>query len=109
MTTEANKLREKIMNIVVSVLTAGLIGAFTWAWNLNSEIAVIKSNMILDKSNHDTAEEVLKEWSGINQEIEAIKRQLVNIWKKYNIAQEKELKWERRVSKLEIKQEICCD
>ena len=109
MSVEVAKLREKIMNVVVSILTAGLIGAFTWAWNLNAEIAVIKSNMLQDDSSHDTAEEVIRDWSKQVREVDALKSQMKAMWKNVNLAQEKELKWEHRVSKIEAKQDICCE
>tara|TARA_R110000803_G_scaffold36811_16_gene79199 strand:+ start:5131 stop:5460 length:330 start_codon:yes stop_codon:yes gene_type:complete len=108
MTTETNKLREKIMNVAVSILTAGLIGAFTFAWNLNAEIAIIKNTIITDSNSKETADEVLKDWSKEVRNIEALQSQMKSMWKNVNMAQEKELKWEHRISKIEAKQDICC-
>ena len=106
MTTELN---DKFTKWAIGLLTTGLIGAFSWAWNLNSEIAVIKSKQLQDKPSIETAEQVLKDWSKMTRDVDALASQMRKMWENYNTAQEKEVRWENRISRIEIKQEICCE
>lgn len=103
------KMRDKLVGIAISVLTAGLIGAFTWAWNLNSDIAVMQSRMLQDNNSRETADAVLKDWSSIISTQESHSRQLQNLWGKMNEAQNKEEAALQRLVRIEVQQEICCD
>ncbi len=114
--SELVTLRNKIMNIAVTILTAGLIGAFTWAWNLNAANAVmeervdaieleIKEAAFDEEKDH----EIIKDFSSIITRVESIERQLVELWKNLNQAQDKEILWERRLTRQEAKIDYCCD
>lgn len=103
------ELNDKFTKWAIGILTTGLVGAFSWAWNLNSEIAVIKSKQLQDKSSIETASQVLQDWSSFKSTQESQGRQLKNLWEHLNEAQKKELHYENRISRLETKQEICCE
>ena len=103
------EIEGKFTKWAIGILTTGLIGAFTWAWNLNADIAVMESRMLQDSNSKQTADEVLKNWSSLKSTQESHARQLQNLWKHLNAAQEKEIKWENRVSRIESKLDYCCD
>jgi uncharacterized protein (DUF3084 family) len=83
--TVDTKLREKITGIAISVLTAGLIGAFGWAWSLNSQNAVqernidaLESQMKATWRNYNTMlkekEIMMSEYSKLEQRVEHIEK-----------------------------------
>ena len=102
------ELNDKFTKWAIGILTTGLVGAFSWAWNLNADLAVIQSNMLNDRSSNETKDEILKDWSSTKSTQEAHARQLRSIWEKYNDAQEKELRNEQRLTRIETNLDNCC-
>lgn len=105
----APDINKKFVTWAVGLLTTGLVSSLSWAWNLDSKIAVLEANQLNDRNSIETADEVLKNWSSINSTQESHARQLKGLWEHLNKAQEKEAAALQRLSRIEIKQEICCD
>lgn len=100
---------ERIGKWAVGLLSTAVIALAGFLWNVNAELAVIKSDMLHDKSSKETADEVLKDWSSFKSTQEAHARQLQSIWSKYNEGLKEARDMEKRVSKIEVKLDICCD
>ena len=106
-------MNENIYKIAISLLTAGLTGAFIWVWNTNTDnallkarVEVIESQSIKDESNKQTETEALKNWSAVVRTQEDHGRQLANLWTFLNEGQKKEQAALDRLTRLEVKQEL---
>lgn len=84
------------------------VAAFSWAWTLNAEIAVLKENRLNDKSSIETANEVVKEWEGVKGKLESHSGQLRGLWDHLNDAQDEKPIILERIQRLETKIEYCC-
>ena len=102
------EIESKIGKWALGILSSVVIGLFVFLWNLNSELAVIKSKQLQDKASIETADKVLKDWSKMERTVEGLERQMQNMWKNYNKALEEKEKAAERVTRLEAKLEYCC-
>lgn len=102
-------LDERVGKWAIGVLGTAVMALAGFLWNVNAELAVMKSEMLRDKNSKETADEVLKNWSSLKSTQEAHARQLQSIWGKYNDGIKEARDMEKRVSKIEVKLDICCD
>lgn len=100
---------ERVGKWALGLMGTAVMALAGFLWNMNAEIAVMKSEMLRDKNSKETADEVLKNWSKMNSRMEAIERQMRSIWEKYNKALEQKEAATERVAKLEAKLEYCCE
>lgn len=102
-------MRDKIINILIGFLFTMASTAFGWAWKLNTEVAVMKENRLHDKASIETANDVVKDWSKQVQEVEALKNQMSKMWELRGKDGDDKADVERRLSRVEIIQESCCE
>lgn len=109
-------MSESILKWALGIVGSLILSLGGWVYNQGANIAVLENKIqnlehqiLKDDNSKQTANDVLKDWSSFKSTQESQGRQLKNLWEHLNEAQRKELHYENRISRLETKQEICCE
>ena len=76
--------KEIVMNVLVTVLTAGLLGAFGWIWHMETRMVLVEDHQITGENERKVASDLITDWPGYKKRIEDNEGEISDLFTKYD-------------------------
>lgn len=73
-------MKETLKNILISILTAGLIAAFGWIWKMETRVTLVEDHQVTSKETRKVAQDLIKDWPGYKKQIDQNTKEIASLF-----------------------------